>query len=216
MSGVEKSAYTDFMKQCLKSGKSMKECALEWKEKQKTEAEKQDKYPSPGEKYPNIPAGSFSKIFSMLDKLIKGAKDEDLKKALQSIKAALSHVVGGSYPYPEPEKKAEEHDSVIPKDVVQDLESDLEQIRSEVAAKKEKELLAEITKRDKEIEELKKGLKEIKDLLETKVPIRKGVVAEPEKRPEKDGLEEITKSKEFKEAYPGDRLRLLLKKALKN
>ena len=102
----EKSAYTDFMSRCLKTGKSMKECALEWQKQQKKaekaeETEKADPYPKPGEKYPNIPAGSFKKIFSMIDKLIQAEKDEDKKKALQTLKAALSKIVGGSYPYPE-------------------------------------------------------------------------------------------------------------------
>ncbi|RLI97840.1 MAG: hypothetical protein DRP00_03330 [Candidatus Aenigmatarchaeota archaeon] len=39
---VDKESYRDFMKQCLKSGKSMKECALEWKQRNKAEPPEED------------------------------------------------------------------------------------------------------------------------------------------------------------------------------
>jgi len=212
MSEQEKSEYTDFIKECMKQGKTMKQCALEWKEQKKSveEPEVEKEYPSPGEKYPNIPAGSFKKIFDMLDKLIKGSEDENLKKALQTIKAALSHAIGGSYPYPKPKNASEEKRPAVSEEVVEDLGKDLAELQREVELRKEEELLKAIRDRDERIEELKKQVGEIKELIEKRVPIRKGVVAEPEKR-EKD--EEITKSKEFEEATPGDKLRMLLKKS---
>jgi len=39
---VDKESYRSFMKNCMKSGKSMKECALEWKKKNKAEPEEED------------------------------------------------------------------------------------------------------------------------------------------------------------------------------
>jgi len=37
--GIDLESYRQFMSDCMKSGKSMKECALEWKKKQKTQQE---------------------------------------------------------------------------------------------------------------------------------------------------------------------------------
>ena len=39
---VDKESYRSFMKNCMKSGKSMKECALEWKKKNKAKTEDED------------------------------------------------------------------------------------------------------------------------------------------------------------------------------
>jgi len=46
--------------------------------------------------------GDFQEMFFLLDKLIKGAENEQEKGMLQQIKAKLSRMVGGTYPYPTP------------------------------------------------------------------------------------------------------------------
>jgi len=211
----EKSAYTDFMSRCLKTGKSMKECALEWQKQQKKaekaeetekveETEKADPYPEPGEKYPNIPAGSFKKIFSMIDKLIQAEENEDKKKALQTLKAALSKIVGGSYPYPE--AKETKKDEKKP-DLVAEMREQLAQLEKEMT---EHKFSAEIENLRKEIREIAASVKKVAEVVSKNVPLRKAVVKE-EEEPRKDEITELIKSKEFKEATPGEQLRLLMR-----
>jgi len=63
-------------------------------------------YPYP---YPRtgIPQDKQSQIMFLIDKLIAGEKDEKRKVMLQEIKAILSRLAGGSYPYPQAKKNEE-------------------------------------------------------------------------------------------------------------
>lgn len=202
----EKSAYTDFMKRCLKSGKSMKECAMEWQKEK--EAEKQDPYPEPGTNYPNIPAGSFKKIFEMLDTLIQAEKDEDKKKALQTLKAALSKIVGGTYPYPEAKQKPEQTSEKEEKsNLAAEMKEKLAQLEKELVEKKYE---AELEELRQEIREVASSVKKVAEVVSKNVPLRKAVVKEEEK-PRQSKVEELLKSKEFKDATPGEQLRLLIR-----
>lgn len=116
ISAQKKSAYTDFMTTCMKAGKSLKECIVEWKKKEtktkKTEPEKKSekevekakvKVEVETEEKESLDAskkvasdkvaGAFVNVFSSLDRHIGEAKKDEDKRKWRAVKALLSKTI---------------------------------------------------------------------------------------------------------------------------
>ncbi len=105
-----KSAYTDFMGKCMKSGKALKECAVEWTKAHPKEAkakkedlkkatvkvsvETREKEEDGEPKVAGTFAGAFGKVFSVFDRNIGAAKKDEEKRKWRALKALLSKTIG--------------------------------------------------------------------------------------------------------------------------
>lgn len=143
----EKSEYTDFIKECMKDGKSMEECAKEWKESKKS-VEK---------------GGLVDLIKEKIETIMK--KETITKDDLQELKSMIDKL-RGKYPYPYPyptkypypskypyPKKADEEPCWF--EVVVNAIDDI----YEMVTSKDESISAEESQSDESLDEIKLAIK---------------------------------------------------------
>jgi hypothetical protein len=132
----ELSEYTDYLKECMKTGKSMKQCALMWKKEKEEEEDVWSEYDEQEmekevEKLmkDEMAAPKMSAIVYAMKKA--GVSEDKVKKAMQILRQKYP------YPYPNPTQKAEKESAKDEgKDTIE--KSDKESLEAENKALKEK------------------------------------------------------------------------------